>query len=92
MNTIPKTDSIRSLAEFWDSHDVTGFTDELEEVTEPVFSKDTVMEVHLSFDEAEKTRKIAGSQGMEAVDLVHEWVMERASLLQQEQKMIHGQD
>ena len=92
MNIIPKTDSIRSLAKFWDAHDITDFTDELEEVTEPVFSKDTVMEVRLSFNEAEKIRKIAGSQGMEAVDLVHEWIMEQASLLQREQKMISGRD
>ena len=35
---IPQTDSIRELAEFWDTHDVTDFDDELEEVTEPVSS------------------------------------------------------
>lgn len=36
--TLPKTDSIQKLAEFWDSHDLTDFEDELEEVTEPVFA------------------------------------------------------
>jgi len=30
-------DSIEKLAEFWDTHDLTDFEDELEEVTEPVF-------------------------------------------------------
>jgi len=34
---MPETDSIRELAEFWDTHDLTDFEDELEEVTEPVF-------------------------------------------------------
>jgi hypothetical protein len=33
---LPKTDSIQGLAEFWDSHDLTEFEDELEEVAEPV--------------------------------------------------------
>jgi len=39
MNTIPKTDSIQELAEFWDTHDITDFFDELEEISEPVFLK-----------------------------------------------------
>jgi hypothetical protein len=34
---IPQADSIQELAEFWDTHDVTDFEDELEEVTESVF-------------------------------------------------------
>ena len=34
---IPKTDSIQELADFWDTHDLTDFEDELEEVDEPVF-------------------------------------------------------
>ena len=36
---IPQTDSIKELAEFWDTHDFTDFEDELEEVTEPVFAE-----------------------------------------------------
>jgi hypothetical protein len=34
---LPRTDSIQELARFWDTHDVTDFEEELEEVTEPVF-------------------------------------------------------
>lgn len=34
---LPKTSSIEELAQFWDTHDLTNFEDELEEVTEPVF-------------------------------------------------------
>jgi hypothetical protein len=37
--TIPRTDSIRELAAFWDTHDVTDFDGLLEEVSEPVFQK-----------------------------------------------------
>jgi hypothetical protein len=34
---LPKTDSIDELAQFWDTHDLTDFEDQLEVVTEPVF-------------------------------------------------------
>ena len=34
---IPKTDSIEELARFWDSHDLTDYEKELEEVSAPVF-------------------------------------------------------
>lgn len=36
---IPQTDSIQELAHFWDTHDVTDFEDQLEEVKEPVFEQ-----------------------------------------------------
>ncbi len=36
-NKIPQTDSIQELADFWDTHDLTDFDAELEEVDEPVF-------------------------------------------------------
>lgn len=37
--TIPKTDSIRELAAFWDTHDVTDFDGQLEEVSQPIFQR-----------------------------------------------------
>ena len=37
-----QTDSIQELALFWDTNDVTNFDDELEEVDEPVFERQTV--------------------------------------------------
>jgi len=33
---IPETDSIQELAQFWDTHDLTDFEDELEEVRDPM--------------------------------------------------------
>ena len=36
-SNLPKTDSIEKLARFWDTHNLTDFEDQLEEVTEPVF-------------------------------------------------------
>ena len=38
---IPQTDSIQELAHFWDTHDLTDFEAELEEVSEPVFELST---------------------------------------------------
>ena len=34
---IPITDSIQELARFWDTHDLTDFEEELDEVSSPVF-------------------------------------------------------
>lgn len=49
MNTIqiPQTDSIAELAQFWDSHSVADFDDQLEEVTEPVFDRRSLSTVYL---------------------------------------------
>jgi len=81
VNKIPQTDSIQELARFWDTHDVTDFEDQLEEVTEPVFQRPTVVEVYLQPEEAEAVRQIAKSKGVDFVDLVREWVMERVRIL-----------
>lgn len=89
MNTIPKTDSIQKLAEFWDTHDLTDFLDELEEVTEPAFTgRNMVMEIHLSFDEAETVRKIAKFQGIGVADLIHKWIAEQAYLIQRKRNIV----
>ena len=44
---IPKTDSIAELAEFWDTHDLTDFEDELEEVSGPIFRRRSGGELRL---------------------------------------------
>lgn len=38
---IPQIASIQELANFWDTHDLTDFEDDLEEVAEPVFELQT---------------------------------------------------
>jgi len=40
-SNLPKTDSVQKLAEFWDTHDLTDFEDQLEETPKPVFVRDT---------------------------------------------------
>ena len=36
---MPQMDSIDELARFWDTHDLTDFEDELEEVSESIFER-----------------------------------------------------
>ena len=46
---IPEVGSIEELAAFWDTHDLSDFEDQLEEVTEPVFvqAKPSIVEISL---------------------------------------------
>ncbi len=45
VNKILQTDSIQEFADFWDTHDLTDFDAELEEVDEPVFDRQTTVTV-----------------------------------------------
>jgi predicted DNA binding CopG/RHH family protein len=74
---IPQTDSIREMAQFWDARDLTDFEDQLEEVTEPIFERDRVVEVHLPTKDAETVEDMARSQGLNPADLIRNWVMEK---------------
>lgn len=77
--TLPQTDSIKNLAEFWDTHDLTDFEDQLEEVTETVFEREsaTVMEIQLQPQEAETVKHMAKAKGVAQEVLVKEWVLEK---------------
>jgi hypothetical protein len=59
---LPKTDSVKKLAEFGDGHDVTDFEDEREEVTEPVFVRRTAIPVPREAHEAEVVERMAGAK------------------------------
>ncbi len=74
---MPQTDSIEELARFWQGHDLADFEDELEEVGEPVFRRDTVVKLQLSLGEADAVEQIAASRGVKPADLIHEWIVER---------------
>ena len=76
-NRIPQTDSIRELAEFWDTHDLTDFEDELEEVTEPVFERQKAVQVVLPARDAETLESLARSQGLDSGQLIRTWVLEK---------------
>jgi predicted DNA binding CopG/RHH family protein len=74
---LPKTDSIKRLAEFWDSHDLTDFEDELEEVAEPVFAPGTAIKVRLEADEADAVTRLARAKGVSREELIRTWVSQK---------------
>jgi predicted DNA binding CopG/RHH family protein len=77
---IPQMDSIKELAMFWDTHDLTDFEEQLEEVTEPVFERQTVINIHLPFKEVEGVKRIAKSKGVDHVALIREWILEKLAV------------
>lgn len=79
---LPKIDSIRELANFWDKHDLTDFEDELEVVPEPVFAYGTVISLDLGSAEAIAVKNIARDKGVPATELIRAWVREKISLTQ----------
>ena len=74
---LPKTDSIQELAQFWDTHDLTDFEDELEEVKDRVFESSTVIPLNLESDEAKAVRRIAEAEGIADAELIRGWVREK---------------
>ena len=74
---IPKSDSIEKLAEFWQSHDLTDFEDQLEEVSEPVFVRDSAINVRLKKREAAAVGKLAKAKGITREELVRFWVLKQ---------------
>jgi hypothetical protein len=74
---LPQTDSIQELAQFWDTHDLTDFEEQLEVVTSPVFEREAVVEIHLAAQEAVIVQELAESKGVQAAELIREWVLEK---------------
>jgi predicted DNA binding CopG/RHH family protein len=77
---MPHTDSIQELARFWDTHDLTDFEDELEEVSEPIFERKAVVNIQLEPHEIEALNEIARAKGVGSADLIREWVLEKIQL------------
>jgi hypothetical protein len=76
---LPKTDSIKKLAAFWDSHDLTDFEDELEEVAEPVFVRRTAIRVPLEAHQAEAVEQMARAKGVSPGELIRAWVLQKVA-------------
>lgn len=75
---IPDTDSIRELAEFWDTHEATAFEDQLEAVTETVSTRPKEgVTIPLGGDERAAIRKIAAARGVDEAALLYERVQEK---------------
>ncbi len=75
--SLPETDSIQELGQFWDTHELTDFEGHLEEVTEPVFDRGEVIPLHLEAPDAEAVRKIAESKGLADAELIRSWIIEK---------------
>lgn len=77
---IPKFKSIQEEADFWDTHDITDFKDELEDV-EIVFELDKpreeslVLRVQKEFKD--KLVKFARKKGLNVSTLARMWLMEK---------------
>ena len=76
---IPETDSIDELAKFWDTHDLTDFEEQLEEVPEPVFQGEpgARVSIRLNAKELESLKRLASERSLEEAVLIREWVLER---------------
>ena len=77
LKKIPITDSIQELARFWDTHDITEFEGELQEVTEPVFRREEFIRIRLPLNDLVTIKEIARSKGIEYTELIRQWVSEK---------------
>ncbi|MGI6457246.1 MAG: CopG family antitoxin [bacterium] len=77
---LPETDSINELAEFWDTHDITDFEEQLEEVSEPVFESKSEFRIPLEPDIIKTVIELAKSRGMKPADLIREWIREKIQM------------
>jgi predicted DNA binding CopG/RHH family protein len=77
MIKISQTDSIQELAHFWDTHDLTDFKDELEEVSGQVFEHQTDIKIQLQSEDIEAIKALAKAKGISYDVLIREWVLER---------------
>jgi hypothetical protein len=73
---LPKTDSIKELAKFFDTHDSTDFEDQLVEVTEPVFVPRNSIQVRLEPRQAAAVKKLAKAEGIAEDELVRRWILQ----------------
>lgn len=73
------TDSIEELARFWDSHDLTDFERQMEDVSEPVFKRnpEPVIPIRLRRQEIEAVKRVAKTKGVRETALLRQWVREK---------------
>jgi predicted DNA binding CopG/RHH family protein len=76
---IPITDSIDELARFWDSHEITDYEDELEEVDEEIFeiARKNIISIPLQSTDIAAIHTIATKRGISSTKLLTEWVREK---------------
>ncbi len=79
MGKIPRFKSEKEAREFWDSHNLTDYLEELEEVRAKVFikPKKQVVSIRLERSHIEALRTIARRMGLGVTTLNRMWVLER---------------
>lgn len=70
-------DSIQQLAEFWDSHDLTDFEEQLEDVPEPAFMRGTAIKVPLESRQVEEVEQMAKAKRVSREELIRAWVLQK---------------
>jgi Ribbon-helix-helix protein, copG family len=74
---LPRIDFIQQLADFWDSHNLTDFEEELEDGAEPVFDNGTTIKVSLESLQVEAVERMARAKGVSREELVRAWVLQK---------------
>jgi len=76
---LPTTDSVEELAKLWDTHDLTDFEEDLEEVTEPVFvrAKGASLSIVLPPQDVRRLRGIARAKGVKETTVLRQWILEK---------------
>ncbi|MCR4403700.1 MAG: BrnA antitoxin family protein [Candidatus Acetothermia bacterium] len=81
MAKIPELKTRREVREFWDTHDLTDYLEDLEPVTEEIFvrprSKQKVLSIRIERRLAELLKKLAARKGLATSSLVRSWIVER---------------
>ncbi len=73
----PRTDSLKELVEFFDTHDMSDYEDEFETVEEPHSARPNQITLDLPTRQAEAVRDLASSKGLTETELVREWILEK---------------
>lgn len=76
---MPRGGSIEELARFWDTHDLTDFEGQLEEVPRQVFvrTNGTAVTVSLQSKDVQRLKKMATAKGVKDTTLIRQWIVER---------------
>jgi len=76
-DSIPSSNDIDALAEFWQTHDSTDYEDLMVEVPGPVFVRKNSVKVPLEPAEEEVVKKMAEAKGVSTSELIHTWVVQK---------------
>jgi len=79
MGRIPDFKSDKEAAEFWDTHDLTDFEDELELAEDVVFVKPETQTISIRMDRklVNRLKVIAARKGIGYSPLIRMWIIER---------------